>query len=103
MNQIICNIGSNKSEHNRNRANGKNSKKKMIFKVQFFILTTTLLGTVGYYTYSKIDILKKEKISKDIAQSFGITKIYNESRNYDVSRLNQEIILTFQIGKWGYY
>ncbi len=92
MNQIIYTPSSNISKP-RNRVNNKNLKKKILFKAQFTIIMLALISILAYYIYFRIDIMKKEKISKNLAQSFGITKIYQDSNDYTATRLNQETIL----------
>lgn len=92
MNQIICVSSSTLSNSNKPKASNKISKKKKLFEIQFFIISLTLISILVYYICMKIDIVKKEKISKNLAQSFGITKIYNN--DYNATRLNQEVILS---------
>lgn len=104
MNQIISNFVSN-SDNNKasstitstnNKTFNKtlkirNKRKLFIFLFIIFVIISMCLSI--YYINSKHNISKLDKISKNIAKTYGITKIYNNSDNYNYSStlLNNEI------------
>lgn len=91
MNQIMCTTNSSISNSN-NRVTSKKLRKKNLFKIQFFIISIALISILAYYIYFRIDISRKERISKNLAQSYGVTKIYQNNTEYNITRLNNETI-----------
>ncbi len=91
MNQIICTLNSNIKNFGRKKPSNKDTKKKRFLKIQFFILFIISLLLIIYYMFFRYELLSKEKLSKSIAQSFGIRKIYEDSSDYNAIPLGNTI------------
>ena len=92
MNQIICKF-SNLIDHIEDTNSFKeNRKKRIFFKIQFFILVFISLSLICYYISFRYELHNREEISKSISQSYEITKIYADNNEYNTIPLNKEII-----------
>lgn len=89
MNQIICTSNCN-IDYTENKLISKSSKH--FFRIQFSLLSFTLILLIIYCILYRYNLSNSEKKSKELAHDFGITKIY-ESSNYNTTLINQEINL----------
>ncbi len=81
MNQIICTSNCYTSITN----NKKISKRKLLFKIQFFIIIITMMCLIIYYIYSRYNLTYAESLSKKIMDNYEIIKLY---QNVDSSKEN---------------
>ena len=91
MNQILY-----KSVFENNNYDINKNKKKyiIIFVIAIILVTTAIL----FYIFIKINILKNEKLSKNLLSNYNITTLYSNSNNYVSEKLLNEKIDPFVIG-----
>lgn len=95
MNQIIFNKHYVlPSEHdfldNDKTNNNLFNRKRKFLKLQFFLLFSVSFATLAYYLYFSYDLYAYEKMSKNIMNSFELTKIYQNASDYSAKRINSE-------------
>lgn len=99
MNQIISNFNDNSENieslysinlNYNNKSNLKSKKTLYLFLFIFFVIISMCL--LIYYMNFKHKVSTLDKISKNIAKSYSITKIYNNDNNSDGSNYNMALL-----------
>lgn len=80
MNQILY------SEHKNIIDNKKRSKKK--FKFLLYISAFSIICITSYFLYSSYVTKQKEKLSKDLLNTFNLERLYSQSQEYITVELN---------------
>ena len=82
MNQIIY-TRENNNLKNMNEQYRKKPKKKNLLKIEFYILIIISISLLIYYINFRYNLYDYERLSKDLAKSFELTKIYNTNSDYN--------------------
>lgn len=90
MNQIICSSHSNLSISDKSSIS--HSHKKLFFIFAFVSVIIVCICLVIYYVCFRYSLYAKERVSKNILDNIGLTKIYHGSSDYNTELLNKEII-----------
>lgn len=77
----------NNTLNNENQFN-KKAKLKHIFIIQFICSIIILLIFLGVYLFKINNIRKKEKLSKQLLNSFNISNLYNTNITYEINKLS---------------
>ena len=95
MNQIICSSRSNLNiSDTSNSIQGRNifRSKRNIFIILFAFFIIVCILAVFYNIYFRYSLYANEKVSKDILDNIGLTKIYQDDSDYNAKLLNKEIV-----------
>lgn len=85
MNQILQTYLNNKKSNPR--------KSKNLLRFQLYCSIVIIILIISFIAYKSINLYKKEKYSKQLLNSYNITKIYsNLSSNYDKNTKNSNVI-----------
>ncbi len=92
MNQILEYKNENKNYNSENKQNEKKYNIIKRFKIQIYICITILFTSLTIYSVYMYNLSKKEKISKDLMESFNLSALYSNQTNYTIAKTSSNNI-----------
>ena len=84
MNQILEYKNKNFNSENKQKEKKQNIIKR--FKIQIYVCITILFTSLSIYSVYMYNLSKKEKISKDLMESFNLSTLYSNQTNYTTTK-----------------
>lgn len=100
MNQIIYHNDLDKNIQNNLVHDNKVSKYPFKYlnklKFQFYICTFVSVFMIIYYVYFRYDLGYKERVSNTVLESFELTRIYENSSDYETENLDNKKLFFYE-------
>lgn len=92
MNQILNNSFSKSDDTDELDVILKPNKLKRFLKIQFSLLSISLVIVMACYMYFKYELYTEESVSKNIMDNLKVTKLYASDSDYTTQNLNEEVV-----------